>query len=91
MTALYCAKHSMLVGRILSRVDLKVASAWAFMTLPANGWQIKGVSRVSGGVCRKTAVETAEGLYKQARKRRRAGDQIIPLLEKVQADLAYLE
>lgn len=42
-------------------------------------------------VCRKTAVETAEGLYKQARKRRRAGDQIVPLLEKAQADLAYLE
>ena len=40
---------------------------------------------------RKSAAETAEGLYKQARKRRRAGDQIVPLLEKAQADLAYLE
>ncbi|KAL3139493.1 hypothetical protein ABBQ38_003817 [Trebouxia sp. C0009 RCD-2024] len=39
----------------------------------------------------KSAVEVAEGLYKQARKRRRAGDQISPLLEKAQADLAYLE
>ena len=51
-------------------------------------------SRCEVGECcgdRKTAVEAAEGLYKQARKRRRAGDQIVPLLEKAQADLAYLE
>jgi len=41
--------------------------------------------------CRKTAVEVAEGLYKQARKRRRAGDTIIPLLEVANADLAYLQ
>ena len=40
---------------------------------------------------RKTAVEVAEGLYKQARKRRRAGDIIIPLLEVANADLAYLQ
>jgi hypothetical protein len=40
---------------------------------------------------RKTAVEVAEGLYKQARKRRRAGDTIIPLLETANADLAYLQ
>ena len=40
---------------------------------------------------RKTVVEVAEGLYKQARKRRRAGDTIIPLLEVANADLAYLQ
>ncbi|KAL0055410.1 hypothetical protein WJX82_000207 [Trebouxia sp. C0006] len=39
----------------------------------------------------KTVVEVAEGLYKQARKRRRAGDTIIPLLEVANADLAYLQ
>lgn len=36
-------------------------------------------------------MEAAEGLYKQARKRRRAGDKIIPLLETANADLTYLE
>lgn len=39
----------------------------------------------------KNAVETAEGLYKQARKRRRAGDKIAPLLDTATADLTYLE
>ena len=51
----------------------------------------EGPVALSAAGVRSAAVETAEGLYKQARKRRRAGEQIEPLLEKAQADLAYLE
>ena len=46
---------------------------------------------VIAGVCRKSATATAEGLYKQARKRRRAGDKVVPLLESAQETLKYLE
>ena len=41
--------------------------------------------------CRKSAVETAEGLYKQARKRRRAVDKVVPLLEVARDGQSYLE
>ena len=46
---------------------------------------------VDGYDCRKSAVETAEGLYKQARKRRRAVDKVVPLLEVARDGQSYLE
>jgi hypothetical protein len=39
---------------------------------------------------RKTAVEAAEALYKQARKQRRAVLQVAPLLAAARQELAYL-
>ncbi|PSC69693.1 Fibronectin-binding A domain [Micractinium conductrix] len=39
---------------------------------------------------RKTAVEAAEELYKQARKQRRAANQVAPLLAAARAELDYL-
>ncbi|PRW59758.1 ferrous iron transporter A [Chlorella sorokiniana] len=38
----------------------------------------------------KTAVENAEALYKQARKQRRAVEQVAPLLEAARGELTYL-
>ena len=41
-------------------------------------------------VCRKSAVETAEGWYTRARKQRRAGKSLEPLIEATSGDSAYL-
>ncbi|KAA6421415.1 MAG: hypothetical protein FRX49_08692 [Trebouxia sp. A1-2] len=83
---------STVLTRALHKIRSKIANFEKQMGSTEESQALqKQADMLTASIYRKTAVEVAEGLYKQARKRRRAGDTIIPLLETANADLAYLQ